>query len=281
MQWNIITCCSEMIWNGLCCMSLYHVWFLLLLGINGAKDVYACPQQPANEAFSCFRDYSSQKLNLDSSERQLYSGVDVEILRAFCSSFKSAMTCISELIRTCPEDKHSDIELALVNFQGSETVLANLCQTEELYEKYAQYQSCFYTRGLRSQKCFQSSFNSSIHLMSSFEDLSLEDTCSKLRKTKECIRLNIARDCGQKAADLVELLINPMIRKSNRCDLHIPIQTVAPQHGQVKSFADKKNMESRTYSNTGSSSSLRPSFATNTIIIVLFISNIIKLRAAS
>ncbi|KAK3581251.1 hypothetical protein CHS0354_032973 [Potamilus streckersoni] len=252
-----------------------------MLCIISVKDAYACPQHPANEAFSCFRDYSSQKLNLDSSERQLYSGIDVEILRAFCSSFKSAMTCISQLIRTCPQNKHSDIEMALVNFQGSETVLANLCQTEDLYEKYAQYQTCFYTRGLRSQKCFQSSFNSSIHLMSSFEDLSLEDICSKLRKTKECIRLNIAQGCGQKAADLVELLINPMIRKSNHCDLHIAIQTVTPQHGRIKSFADEKNVESRTYRNNVSNSSLRPSFGTNTVIIVLFISNIITLRAFS
>ncbi|KAL3851859.1 hypothetical protein ACJMK2_015561 [Sinanodonta woodiana] len=183
------------------------------------------------------------------------------------------MACISELIETCPADKHSDIEMALVNFQEFETVLANLCKTEDLYEKYAQYQTCFYTRGLRSEKCFELSFNSSMNLMSSFEYLSTEEICGKLQITIDCIRSNIAQGCGRKAADLVELLVRPMVRQSNSCDIQIAKEIYTHQQGEDRPFADNGDEETKTYSNSDSNNYNRLDIRFYTFVMVIFMNS--------
>ena len=44
------------------------------------------------------------------------------------------MTCISNLIEICPEDKHREIKIALASFSGMEQELQDLCTTNGLYE---------------------------------------------------------------------------------------------------------------------------------------------------
>ncbi|KAK3581252.1 hypothetical protein CHS0354_032977 [Potamilus streckersoni] len=271
MAWTEILRFSKVNRNGLFCQSIYHVLLLIFVGYIYIRFSCACTEDPKDDAFSCFKDYSTQKLNLDRSERQLYSGTDVETLRAFCSSFISAMACISELIETCPADKYSDIEMALINFQEFETVLANLCKTEDLYEKYAQYQTCFYTRGLRSEKCFELSFNSSMTLMSSFEYLSTEEICGKLQITIDCIRRNIIQGCGHKAADLVELLVRPMVRQSNSCDIQISKETYTHQQGEEGLFPDDRDEETGPYSNSDSHNYNRFDIRLYTFFMVLLV----------
>ena len=52
----------------------------------------------------------------------------------FFSSYVEAVTCISTLLERCPEERHREIKLALLNFNGMEKELSDLCMTNNLYE---------------------------------------------------------------------------------------------------------------------------------------------------
>lgn len=171
-----------------------------------------CPRQNLQEtALQCFNNFSTQKVHLDKSGSRLFSGIDIEVLRIFCSSYTDAMTCISNLIEFCPEDKHREIKVALVNFSGMEQELQDLCTTNGLYEKYAQHMTCFMERGQKSDWCFDR------HLNVTVNDLTQEDLCCRMREVTNCIENNIRQGCGAEASELVHRLVKPMVRRSGSC----------------------------------------------------------------
>ena len=43
--------------------------------------------------------------------------------------------------------------------------------------------------------------------------------CRDFRKVLRCIQRHIEKTCGQEAAGLVPVLVKPMVRRSNLCDL--------------------------------------------------------------
>lgn len=175
-----------------------------------------CPELDLQErAFRCFDRFSSQKVHLDKSGSRLFSGIDTEVLRVFCSSYIEAMTCIRNLMERCPEDTHKDISIALVNLRGMDQELQDLCLTNGLYEKYAPKMNCFMDRGHKSDWCFDRSLNGS------YNDLPLEDLCSRMREVTLCIENNIRQGCGEEAAELVHLLVKPMVRRSGSCTYNV------------------------------------------------------------
>ena len=70
---------------------------------------------------------------------------DLVLFSFFFSSYIEALTCISNLLEVCPEERHRDIKVALVNFNGMEQELSDLCMTNNLYESkyiWVGFQTC-------------------------------------------------------------------------------------------------------------------------------------------
>ncbi|KAH3876431.1 hypothetical protein DPMN_000271 [Dreissena polymorpha] len=95
-----------------------------------------CPTSDRVKATTqeCLREYSIQKVYVDRSERRLYSGVDIEILRAYCSAYLEAFNCVRQLLQSCPTSHHADLKTALAPF-ADDPELTELCKTHRLYER--------------------------------------------------------------------------------------------------------------------------------------------------
>ncbi|KAK6175325.1 hypothetical protein SNE40_013813 [Patella caerulea] len=185
-----------------------------------------CPRDVTATAYGCFTSYSRNLQNMESSRRQLCCGVDVETLRAFCSSYVQAMSCIRRLKSDCPESYHSKIDVPLVNLEGAHEGLHDLCSDDFLYERYARYQSCFMLEGDESEYCFHKNLNTSIRILSKI-DKTTHQLCTDMKKVVKCITYNINLKCGPRAAELVELLVKPMVRHSAQCNYHIDTETTS------------------------------------------------------
>ncbi|XP_041348482.1 uncharacterized protein LOC121368035 [Gigantopelta aegis] len=201
--------------------SLNHVvlrcW--LILCVTAVVHVVCdCPQDVTLQAYGCFTSYSTELQNMYKSRHKLCCGVNVEVLRAFCSSYVSAVACITSLKSRCPRERHSQINKSLVNLQGSEKELAELCFDDNLYEQYAIHQTCFANEGFLTEHCFERFFNSTLRIMSRVRHGSMYDLCSNMRKIMDCVKPNILMKCGPVAEGLVDKLIKPMVRRSSECD---------------------------------------------------------------
>ncbi|KAH3876441.1 uncharacterized protein LOC127868696 [Dreissena polymorpha] len=161
----------------------------------------------------CFREYSIQKVYVDRSERRLFSGIDIEILRAYCSAYLDAYSCVRQLMQSCPTSHHKDIKTALASF-ADDPELTELCKTHRLYELYAQYMMCFSDRGKKSDWCFDKEINSSVmHVY----QVKVQELCNRMVSVTRCIESNIRLGCGEQAAELVHLLVKPTVPGSGQC----------------------------------------------------------------
>ncbi|KAK3101399.1 hypothetical protein FSP39_003246 [Pinctada imbricata] len=187
-----------------------------------------CPSNPQRSAFSCFTEYNTQLLNMQKSRGTLFSGVDVEILRAFCSSYNRAMNCIRRLKSNCPENEQRRIDVTLYNLEGARNELSELCGDDKIYEIYARHMTCFQSAGPYSEQCFEDIMNTTIRLMKRIDDKGLHQLCNDLHLTLRCIRSNIDLNCGKEAASLVNVLVKPMVRRSTKCDEYVKILPPLP-----------------------------------------------------
>ncbi|XP_060072771.1 uncharacterized protein LOC132552601 [Ylistrum balloti] len=180
-----------------------------------------CPSKLKMHSFSCFGDYNTQFLNMQKSQRTLFSGVDVELLRAFCSAYLSAMTCINQLRTECGKDHHHVIEGPLINLNGATDELSFMCKNDDIYEVYARHMSCYMSHGSYSERCFHDVMNTTSRFLKRLNWKSLDDLCSDLSQVLLCIKGNIGQSCGQEAASLMDVLAKPMVRSSTMCDKHV------------------------------------------------------------
>ncbi|XP_048743894.1 uncharacterized protein LOC125657249 [Ostrea edulis] len=193
---------------------------LIFSGTTAEGDVFPdCPSPVQKYAFQCFTSYNTQMLNMIKSSATLFSGVDVEILRAFCSSYNQAMDCIENMKRLCPVSLHRKIEVTQMNLEGAKPELSALCNDDNIYERYARHMTCFREYGAYSERCFEKEMNSTIRLMQWISEDDFYQLCSDLSRTLDCIKSKIARTCGPEAVQLVPILVKPMVRKSTKCDV--------------------------------------------------------------
>nr|XP_022301835.1 uncharacterized protein LOC111109870 isoform X1 [Crassostrea virginica] len=202
------------------------IFFLFLQAFNfsgstdDVTDVYPdCPSPVQKYAFRCFTSYNTHMLNMMKSSATLFSGVDVEILRGFCSSYNQAMICIRNMKKICPKSLHQKIEVTQMNLQGAEPELSALCNDDEIYERYARHMTCLREFGSYSERCFRNEMNSSIRLMQWISEDNVYQLCSDLHRAVDCITSKIGRWCGPEAAQLIPVLLKPMVRKSTMCDV--------------------------------------------------------------
>ncbi|KAH3876442.1 hypothetical protein DPMN_000284 [Dreissena polymorpha] len=213
---------------------LSAVWLLPLCSTK-------CPTSDRIQAATqeCFREYSIQKVFVDRSERRLFSGIDIEILRAYCSAYLDAYSCVRQLMQSCPSSHHADIKTAVTPF-ADEHELTELCKTHRLYELYAQYMMCFSDRGKKSDWCFDKEINSSVmHL----HQVEVQELCNRLVSVTRCIESNIRLGCGEQAAELVHLLVKPTVPGSGQCVYPLYIETTATSaRNQVQRPTNRPSM---------------------------------------
>ncbi|XP_045164340.2 uncharacterized protein LOC123528584 [Mercenaria mercenaria] len=189
--------------------------------------VAQCPDVETlkSDAEACFRPYSTQKLYLDRNDQKLFSGIDIEILRAYCSSYLKAMQCVSKLLKDCPQSSQKQVEEAIVNYNGIQEELTDLCTTQRLYELYAQYMTCYSTRGQKSEWCYKSKLNNTVP---NIYTQPTEQFCRRVQEATFCIENNIRQGCGEQAKELVHLLVTPTISGSAQCKYNI-VEEKTPQ----------------------------------------------------
>lgn len=241
-----------------------------------------CPSKLKMRSFSCFGDYNTQFLNMQKSQRTLFSGVDVELLRAFCSAYMSAMSCINQLRTDCGEDHHVVINKPLVNLHGATDELSYMCQNDDIYEVYARHMSCYMSHGSYSERCFNDVMNTTSRFLKRLEWTSLDDFCRDLSQMLQCIKVNIGRSCGQEAANLMDILAKPMVRSSTMCDKHVFSTKDYSETYQRTTFTPPEGTNRRVISiresdpyNAGSRTTFKP---LPMIICVVISWNIIRLR---
>ncbi|XP_021376520.1 uncharacterized protein LOC110465186 isoform X2 [Mizuhopecten yessoensis] len=207
-----------------------------------------CPSKLKMHSFSCFGDYNTQFLNMQKSQRTLFSGVDVELLRAFCSAYMSAMSCINQLKAECGEDHHHVIDVPLINLNGATDELSFMCQNDDIYEVYARHMSCYMVHGSYSERCFHDVMNTTSRFLKRVNWKSLDDLCRDLSQVMQCIKDNIGRSCGQEAASLMDVLAKPMVRSSTMCDRHVFSTKVYSETYQRTTFVPPEGTNRRVIS---------------------------------
>lgn len=215
--WNYITWRSLFAFFHITCVINLLCMFPLVTGTSCSDT-----EMLKKEAVACFRSYGTQKTYVDRSEQRLFSGIDIETLRAYCSSYLEAIQCVSKLVTGCPSSAQSQVEEALVSYNGIQEELTDLCRTQNLYELYAQYMTCYAERGQKSDWCFESKLNNS---MLSIYKLPSPEFCGRIQEATYCIQNNIRQECGEKAAELVHLLVKPTVFGSSHCKYDVQENT--------------------------------------------------------
>lgn len=106
-----------------------------------------------------------------------------------------------------------------MNLQGAKPEVSALCTDDNIYERYARHMTCLREYGAYSERCFRDGMNSSIRLMQWISEDDIYQLCSDLNRTVDCITSKIGRWCGPEAAQLIPILVKPMVRKSTKCDV--------------------------------------------------------------
>ncbi|BFZ08635.1 hypothetical protein BsWGS_11674 [Bradybaena similaris] len=197
----------------------------MVLSVVTQLVVGSCPRDVSTAAHSCFTAYSFHVQNMVNSPQKLCCGVDVETLRAFCQSYTSATTCVSQLKEDCPKDSYQIIDKVSANVDGSRAGLQELCTDDSIIENYAMYQSCFTFAGDGSDMCFQTHMNNSmattIRFLTKLTTTKMDQFCNDMRHTVDCVQKNVWAMCGDKAAQLAAILVKPMVWQSTSCDYSV------------------------------------------------------------
>ncbi|KAK3103521.1 hypothetical protein FSP39_019833 [Pinctada imbricata] len=202
----------------------FRTWCALCL-----RSVPTCPGNVKVAASTCFANYKQHYVNIQKRENTLFTGVDVEILRSFCSSYIDAMKCITDLKSRCASNSKFQINSTLADFDVAVDELSSLCLNDVVYEVYARHRTCFEMNKAYSMRCFDNIMNTSVRLLRRIDHKPLDEFCGDMKKLLSCIGNNIERNCNREAASLVEKLVKPMIRRSSQCDYY---ETSPPRYGE-------------------------------------------------
>ncbi|KAL8606677.1 hypothetical protein ACOMHN_055352 [Nucella lapillus] len=179
-------------------------------------------------AHACFTEFSREYQNMKNSPKLLCCGLDVETLRAFCSSYMRAASCIEDLMTQCEDP--AAIGHALTNLQGARPALHAMCSDDTLIERYARHQSCIAQAGPTTLQCIRRYLNTSsnVRLLANVRTHHTAEFCRSMALTMQCVHRNVGQQCGHRVSQLVAILVHPMIRYSTTCDLSLPEPPVSP-----------------------------------------------------
>ncbi|KAK3803064.1 hypothetical protein RRG08_027986 [Elysia crispata] len=205
-------------------LAAFGLIFLLVASLaNGS-----CPTDLLLGTHACFTAFTLSYERMRQSQQKLCCGLDVETLRALCRAYVDAMSCVDGVKSQCPEEKHLDIENALINLDGAKEELSGLCSDDTIIENYAMQQTCLTAAGPGSETCLamilergvrqHGDERSGIRFLSMVQATTLDVFCRKMNSAISCVQRNVQRVCGQQAASLVPSLVRPMVRYSATCN---------------------------------------------------------------
>ncbi|OWF39324.1 uncharacterized protein LOC110465172 [Mizuhopecten yessoensis] len=207
----------------------YPVLIVVVLSLQLASQVdgTGCPQYVKTAASNCFGDYRTQLHSLQESDHALFSGVNVELLRSFCTTYNNALKCVQQLFDDCPPEADGQITESLKNQDayGAHEELTQLCRNDNIYEVYARNQNCLQAVGSNSETCFENIMHTTVRLMQRIDSLPLQELCGDIKELIKCIKTGVRTKCSEEAAKIVEILVKPMVRRSTQCDYSIPSTT--------------------------------------------------------
>lgn len=199
----------------------------VILQLIAHVDGTVCPQYVKTAASNCFSDYRTQLHSLQESDHALFSGVNVELLRSFCTTYNDALRCVQQLFDSCPPEADAQITESLKNQDayGAHEELTQLCRNDMIYEVYARNQNCLQAVGGNSERCFENIMHTTVRLMQRIDSLPLQELCGDIKQLIKCIKTGVLMKCSPEAAKIVEILVKPMVRRSTQCDYSVPSTT--------------------------------------------------------
>jgi len=177
-----------------------------------------CPHNVEMEAEVCLQTYTNTKnIYLGGSKPQLYRGIDVEIIRSICNALSSSGRCLFTLKNRCPETEHALIESKI----ASQLSMIDLCNHHRIFEKYSLHQSCYQKVSPSSDVCYQTYLSEMtpkmVQLLQSGDRNAYRHLCKPYDDLIVCLKTHVRLECGNEAADLVEILSRPEIKTSDYC----------------------------------------------------------------
>lgn len=176
-----------------------------------------CPKDYYSQSNACLTDYSIQLSNIRNNQFKLLTGIDVEAIRALCSSYLKALNCIDVLKQKCNRNQKERMEMALINFGQTQDELNKLCKDDRIYERYALYHTCYIRASSDTDSCLNKYINKPVSIFTKLKYSSRHELCNTMKRVYNCIEVAITRKCNRNAAKLVEYLLTPMVKDSAHC----------------------------------------------------------------
>ncbi|XP_014768805.1 uncharacterized protein LOC106868175 [Octopus bimaculoides] len=199
----------------------YYILGIFTVTLTGALQ---CPKDFTQKTTECLADYTRELNNVENNEYKLLTGIEVEAIRAFCSSYQKGMKCIEDFKSKCSRKEKPRI---LINLSQNQRELNKLCEDDRLYEKYARYQTCFILHSDHTENCFSKITKKTVTIFTKLKYPSDAVFCSNVKRVHNCIENTITDKCTKDAGKLVEYLLTPMIMKSAQCALKDPVTTTS------------------------------------------------------
>ncbi|XP_060072767.1 uncharacterized protein LOC132552598 [Ylistrum balloti] len=235
----------------------YHILIVVVsLLVTSQVGGTTCPQYVKTAASNCFSDYRTQLHSLQESDHALFSGVNVELLRSFCTTYNEALRCVQQLFDNCPPEADAQITESLKNQDayGAHEELTQLCRDDMIYEVYARNQNCLQAVGGNSERCFENIMHTTVRLMQRIDSLPLQELCGDIKELIKCIKTGVLMKCSTEAAKIVEILVKPMVRRSTQCDYSIPSTTSKTMAAQVTRAPPRDKTEQYVSGENGAAS---------------------------
>ncbi|XP_033746639.1 uncharacterized protein LOC117331828 [Pecten maximus] len=231
----------------------------------------SCPQYVKTAASNCFSDYRTQLHSLQESDHALFSGVNVELLRSFCTTYNEALRCVQQLFDGCPPEADAQITDSLKNQDayGAHEELTQLCRNDMIYEVYARNQNCLQAVGSNSEQCFENIMHTTVRLMQRIDSLPLQELCGDIKQLIKCIKTGVLMKCSSEAAKIVEILVKPMVRRSTQCDYSIPSTTKKSIEAQVTRAPHRDKTEQYVSGDNGATTILQSYWSLSLTLVLL------------
>ncbi|XP_074646327.1 uncharacterized protein LOC141902480 isoform X3 [Tubulanus polymorphus] len=144
--------------------NLFKIWTLLILTekphpnvhltpiccfLGVAKVTGLCPANISMEVSTCLTQYNTFSRVITEQPTRLFTGVDVEVLRYLCATYRPATMCLTRLRIECPRATKQ------INAETDHMlILDELCSRRDLFDLYALQQNCYIRTSTISSQCY-------------------------------------------------------------------------------------------------------------------------------
>ncbi|XP_074646326.1 uncharacterized protein LOC141902480 isoform X2 [Tubulanus polymorphus] len=216
--------------------NLFKIWTLLIL-TGVAKVTGLCPANISMEVSTCLTQYNTFSRVITEQPTRLFTGVDVEVLRYLCATYRPATMCLTRLRIECPRATKQ------INAETDHMlILDELCSRRDLFDLYALQQNCYIRTSTISSQCYSDfRVKSDSNWVEAVDgrNKALKNVCRNYDVLVSCLKENIRKTCGHEATKLVSDLVMPAVKISHAC-LSLKITTPRPLKPRVLTSPTKR-----------------------------------------